>query len=150
MIKQPLLLHQSLKQQTNYHTLFSLHRPYFHGGGGATSKMGTSSTFALLWPAHSEKTKRKLKRFVLPLRRAQASPISSAIAKDIDDDHVIDDTKEKKNIGGMVKVKAVVMVKLTKAGFFSSLTLDRKIDYLTDLLGKSVLLELVSSHLLDS
>ncbi|KAL1361853.1 hypothetical protein HN51_010172 [Arachis hypogaea] len=145
MIK-PHLLHQSY-QKTN-HTFFSLHRPYFHGGRGdiGTNKIRTLSTLPLLWPAHAKKRER-LKRLVLPPPLAQASPSSSATTKDID--HVIDDTNENKDIG-VVNVKAVVKVKLTKAGFFSSLSLDRGIDDLTDLLGKSILLELVSSHLHDS
>lgn len=45
------------------------------------------------------------------------------------------------------QVKAIVRVKLAKAGFFSSLSLDRRIDDITDLLGKSLLLELVSSQI---
>lgn len=45
------------------------------------------------------------------------------------------------------KVKAIVKVKLTRSGFFSSLTLNKTIDDITDLLGKSLLLELLSSHL---
>lgn len=46
-----------------------------------------------------------------------------------------------------VKVTATVKVKITASGFFSSLRLDRGIDDITDLLGKSLLLELLSSHL---
>ena len=45
------------------------------------------------------------------------------------------------------KVKAIVSVKLAKPGFLSSLSLDRRIDDIIDLLGKSLLLELVSSQL---
>ncbi|KAJ7980723.1 Lipoxygenase [Quillaja saponaria] len=46
-----------------------------------------------------------------------------------------------------IKVKAIVTVKLTVAGFFSSFRLNRGIDDITDLLGKSLLLEIVSTEL---
>lgn len=44
-------------------------------------------------------------------------------------------------------VKAVVTVQLTVGGFLSNLGIDRGLDDITDLLGKTLLLELVSAEL---
>ncbi|GAB2218349.1 hypothetical protein Drorol1_Dr00001569 [Drosera rotundifolia] len=50
-------------------------------------------------------------------------------------------------IGQGVSVKATVSVKLTVGGFFSQFSLSKGLDDITDFLGKTILLELVSSEL---
>ncbi|KAK9673695.1 hypothetical protein RND81_12G184000 [Saponaria officinalis] len=51
--------------------------------------------------------------------------------------------EERKN----VRVKAIISVKRTIGGFFTNLGINRGLDEITDLLGKSILLELVSAQL---
>ncbi|XP_061361375.1 linoleate 13S-lipoxygenase 2-1, chloroplastic-like isoform X1 [Gastrolobium bilobum] len=120
------LVYQS--QNTNQILLF-LQRPLFNGSGSVR-------TASLpLWSGKQVK-RQKVKRLVLVSREVQANS-TSVTATDTDT------TTEKTT----VKLKAVVQVTVTVAGFFSSLRLDRGIDDITDLLGKSLLLELVSSEL---
>ena len=127
MIK-PQLYYQS--QQAN-HTLLSLQRPFFHGIGSTTR----TSTLPL-WSEKQQLQRQKLKRLLLGPGNVHANHTSATTKH-------IDETTEK----NIVKLKAVINVKITRAGFFSSLRLDRRIDDITDLLGKSLLLELVSSEL---
>jgi lipoxygenase len=49
--------------------------------------------------------------------------------------------------GKSVKVKATVTVQPTVGGLFSEMAIERGLDDITDLLGKSILLELCSSQL---
>lgn len=117
-------------QHTNQ-TLSFLQRPFVHG-------IGNNSTTSLpLWSTGKQVQRQKDKRFVLVPRNVQANPTSATAI----------DTTDKTTEKSAVKLKAVVKVKITASGFFSSLRLDRGIDDITDLLGKSLLLELVSSDL---
>lgn len=128
---------QLYQSQSTNQTLLFLQRPFIHGIGSATS----STTASLpLWSSWKLQQRQKVKRLLLvnPCN-VQANSTTSATTTDTDNKK----TTEKST----VKVKAVVKVKITMAGFFSSLRLDRGIDDITDLLGKSLLLELVSSEL---
>ncbi|KAK7262559.1 hypothetical protein RJT34_30133 [Clitoria ternatea] len=79
----------------------------------------------------------KLKRLILLPRNVHTNSTAT------------EDTHRGNNIqkNTLLKLKGIVKVKITRAGFFSSLRLDKGIDEITDLLGKSLLLELVSSQL---
>ena len=110
------------------HTLLFPQRPFVHG-------IGVNVTASLpLWPENpisvqKQVHRQKVKRFQLTARNVQATHTSTT------------DTEK-----STVRVKVIVKVKIV-AGFFSSLRLDRGIDDIADLLGKSLLLELVSSEL---
>ncbi|KAK4254871.1 hypothetical protein QN277_007950 [Acacia crassicarpa] len=80
----------------------------------------------------SQKVKAKKHQIFVPRSAQVSSPLVTHETTETDDSF---------------KVKAIVNVKLAKAGFLSSLSLDRRIDDIIDLLGKSLLLELVSSQL---
>lgn len=56
-------------------------------------------------------------------------------------------TAENKDIDESISVKAVVTVQPTVGGFFKKLGIDRGLDDIQDLLGKTLLLELVSAEL---
>ncbi|KAL5169275.1 Linoleate 13S-lipoxygenase 2-1, chloroplastic [Glycine soja] len=92
-----------------------------------------SSTASLpLWLGSKVQRQKKLNHLVLVSRNVETNSTTT-------------DTHTDKST--VIKVKAIVKVKVTVGGFFSSLRLDRGIDDITDLLGKSLLLELVSSEL---
>ncbi|XP_027354098.1 linoleate 13S-lipoxygenase 2-1, chloroplastic-like isoform X2 [Abrus precatorius] len=117
---------QVYQSQHNNQTLLFLQRPLLHAIGSAAKNSSLP-----LWLG---KTTQKFKRLVL---NVETNSTSSTTTTDTD-----------KSTGkSTVKLKAIIKVKITVAGFFSSLRLDRGIDDIRDLLGKSLLLELVSSEL---
>ena len=115
-------------QHTSRSLLF-LQRPFIHGSHGTTSLPIWPSESSLPKPIHWPNNS---KRFIFLPPNVHTSPTQTVA------------TEATENT---IRVKAIIKVKVTMAGFFSSLRLDRRIDDLTDLLGKSLLLELVSSEL---
>ena len=108
-------------QNTNQILLF-LQRPSLHSIRSSIP----------LWLGNKVQRQKKLNHLVLVSRNVETNSTTT-------------DTHTDKST--VIKVKAIVKVKVTAGGFFSSLRLDRGIDDITDLLGKSLLLELVSSEL---
>ncbi|CAL0329177.1 unnamed protein product [Lupinus luteus] len=125
--------------QSIHHANQTLHhfpqRPFIHG-----ILDNTRTSNLPLW-SKKQVYRQKGKRFLLVARNMQANPSSASDTSSIT---TTDKSTEKKST---VNVKAIVKVKITESGFFSSLRLDRGIDDITDLLGKSLLLELLSSEL---
>ncbi|KAI4324284.1 hypothetical protein L6164_023836 [Bauhinia variegata] len=125
MIKPPQV-YQS--HSRNQQTLFFLQRPFVHG---------TSQHQQLPKQVLQSWSKRNKQLFLITCN-AQAShtpsPATTAAATE-------------SNKTNSYNVKAIVKVKVATSGFFSSLRLNRGIDDITDLLGKSLLLELVSSEI---
>ncbi|TKY67439.1 Linoleate 13S-lipoxygenase 2-1 [Spatholobus suberectus] len=119
---------QVYQSQNTNQTLLFLQRPSVPG-------IGTSASLPL-WLGKKVRRHKKVNHLVLVSRNVQTSSTCATLTG-------TDKTTEKST----VKVKAIVKVKITVADFFSSLRLDRGIDDITDLLGKSLLLELVSSEL---
>lgn len=116
-------------QNTNQILLF-LQRPSLHSIRSSIP----------LWLGNKVQRQKKLNHLVLVSRNVETnSTTSSTTTTTTTTDTHTDESR--------VKVKAIVKVKVTAGGFFSSLRLDRGIDDITDLLGKSLLLELVSSEL---
>ncbi|KAK6272741.1 hypothetical protein POUND7_009824 [Theobroma cacao] len=106
-------------------TLLPLHKPFFHGTGCAFLPVNSrpSSSFC--------KTRTTFKPGCVPNR------IKAAVASTVID-----------NVDGSASaVKALVTVKQTVGGFLTNLGLERGLDDIQDLLGKSILLELVSAEL---
>lgn len=116
-----------LKPQV-YHSktlLLPLHKPFFHGYGCAFLPLKSgrpSSSF--------RKTSKPLKAGFVP------NKIKAAVARSGIDE-----------IDAPSTVKALVTVKQTVGGFLTNLGLKRGLDDIQDLLGKSILLELVSAEL---
>ncbi|KAL6966376.1 linoleate 13S-lipoxygenase [Sarracenia purpurea var. burkii] len=102
-------------------TLIPYHKPFLSGTGGGSLPLRLNPPFIC------QKQKN------VSLRRV---PTKTTVVK------AILTSAEK-----ITTVKAVVTVKVTSGGLLSSLGLSSKLDDLTDLLGKSILLELVSSEL---
>ncbi|XP_042513709.1 linoleate 13S-lipoxygenase 2-1, chloroplastic-like [Macadamia integrifolia] len=75
-----------------------------------------------------------------PLRQKQKNCTIRAISRDVK-------AVAASDTGKSLTVKAVVTVQLTLGGIFSDIGLDRGLDDFADLLGKTLLLELVSSDL---
>uniref|UniRef100_A0A2N9HGN3 Lipoxygenase n=1 Tax=Fagus sylvatica TaxID=28930 RepID=A0A2N9HGN3_FAGSY len=98
---------------------FILHKPFIHGNGNASFPISM----------HSFRTKNK--QNVRVVRFSNSSNIKAVAS-----------STEKS-----VSVKAVVTVKRTVTGFFSNLGIERGLDDVKDLLGKTLLLELVHTEL---
>lgn len=130
MIKPHQLQHQT--QHNTNQTLLFHQRPFVH-----------RSASLPLWSWKQVQNQKQVKR-LLQLVPPNVQSNSTSSATTATDTAEIKTTTEN---GTAVKLKAVVKVKITSSGFFSSLRLDQRIDDLTDLLGKSILLELVSSEL---
>lgn len=99
-------------------TLFLLHKPFIHGNGSASLPVWSKSSF--------QKHHKNIRTGFVPSNiKAVASPATQK----------------------SVTVKAVVTVKPTIRGFLSKLGIERGLDDIKDLLGKTLLLELVSTEL---
>jgi lipoxygenase len=99
-------------------TFFLLNKPFIHGNGSASLSIWSKSLF--------QKPHKKIRTGFVPSNiKAVASPATEK----------------------SVSVKAVVTVKPTVRGFLSNLGVGRGLDDIKDLLGKTLLLELVSSEL---
>ncbi|CAJ1933285.1 unnamed protein product [Sphenostylis stenocarpa] len=122
------------QSQTPNQTLLFLQRPLCNSIGSSGRRTSSLSP----WLKDNVQSQKQL---LLAARNVEAN--SSNPARTTTTTSTSRDRDEKSR----VKVKAIVKVKITAAGFFSSLRLDRGIDDITDLLGKSLLLELVSSEL---
>ncbi|KAK7261588.1 hypothetical protein RIF29_27902 [Crotalaria pallida] len=135
MIIKPQVLYLS-SHHTNQ-SLFFLQRPFVHGNIATTASSlppWLENYSSILSLQKLEKKKQQVnKRFYLTPNCSQAETTHTTSTTNI----------EKSTI----KIKVSVEVKIVKGGFFSSLSLDRGIDDITDLLGKSLLLELLSSDL---
>lgn len=121
-----------IKPQVLYtnRTLLFVERPLIHG----------SSSHILCLPMWSE---RPVPKHNIVGRQKMRKRVVTMVHRSVEAEAETDVVYEKKSW----KVKGIVKVKVTKAGFFSSLRLDKGIDDITDLLGKSILLDLVSSQL---
>ncbi|XP_062172811.1 linoleate 13S-lipoxygenase 2-1, chloroplastic-like [Alnus glutinosa] len=99
-------------------TFFLLNKPFIHGNGSASLSIWSKSLF--------QKHHKKIRTGFVPSNiKAVASPATEK----------------------SVSVKAVVTVKPTVRGFLSNLGIGRGLDDIKDLLGKTLLLELVSTEL---
>ncbi|XWS71118.1 hypothetical protein CRYUN_Cryun03dG0111000 [Craigia yunnanensis] len=106
--------------------LWPLHKPFFHGTGCAflpVKSRPSSCSFS--------KTGKPFKSSFVP-NKIKAAVVNSSVSDDIDTAST---------------VKALVTVKQTVGGFLTNLGLERGLDDIKDLLGKSIRLELVSAEL---
>ncbi|XP_052198139.1 linoleate 13S-lipoxygenase 2-1, chloroplastic-like [Diospyros lotus] len=106
-----------LRPETTVHTLATCRKPFVSGTGSASPAIG-------LKPAFCERNKSSRVRFVPRTVKAMVAIVTEQAP---------------------VTVKAVITVKV--GSFFRNLSLSRPLDDITDLLGKSILLEMVSSEL---
>lgn len=104
-----------------------LNKPCLHGIGSNQTCFNVGSSRPLFI---NQKKQRRL------FRRNECRKIK-AVA--VSDEELIEQTS--------IKVKATVTVQPTVGGLFSEMALERGLDDITDLLGKSILLEFVSSEL---
>lgn len=104
-----------------------LNNPCLHGIGSNQTCFHVGSSRPLFT---NQKKQRRL------FKRNECSKIK-AVA--VSDEELIEQTS--------LKVKAIVTVQPTVGGLFSEMALERGLDDITDLLGKSILLEFVSSEL---
>ncbi|KAF8395884.1 hypothetical protein HHK36_019839 [Tetracentron sinense] len=117
------MLKTPLHQSESARSFFLLHKPFLAGHGTASLPVRPRQSF------HTKKQKKSSVRFVSGnIIKAEVSSTTSTTEKSI-------------------KVKAIVTVQVTVGGFFSNLGLTRGLDDISDLLGKSLLLELVSANL---
>lgn len=108
-----------------------LPKPFIHGDGA------TSSFRIFSLPAERHKTSSRRRIFTSPRTiKAVASTPSTHHEESSSTDEVQG-----------ITVKAVVTVQPTVTGFFKNLGIDRGLDDIQDLLGKSLLLEFVSAEL---
>ncbi|XP_022729774.1 linoleate 13S-lipoxygenase 2-1, chloroplastic-like [Durio zibethinus] len=110
---------------SNTKTLLPLPKPFFHGISCAFLPVQNSRP-----PSSSSRTGKAFKAGFVP-KNIKAS-VASSVSDDID---------------AASTVKALVTVKQTVGGFLTNLGLERGLDDIRDLLGKSILLELVSAEL---
>lgn len=115
-------------------TLFRrLRKPFVHGDGA-------TSSFRILSLPERQKTNTCRRICLSPgtIKAVASTPSSTHPHHEESTDHAIEKT---------ITVKAVVTVQPTVTGFFKSLGIDRGLDDIKDLLGKTLLLELVSAEL---
>ncbi|EEF48846.1 linoleate 13S-lipoxygenase 2-1, chloroplastic [Ricinus communis] len=115
------MLKPQVYQSRSPKTLFLLPKPFIHENGGQTH-LSVLSRPSLL------KTQRKIRVGYKPGNVQAISEITEKQLKS-------------------TKVKAIVTVNRTVGGFLSNLGINRGLDDVTDLLGKTLLLELVSAEL---
>jgi lipoxygenase len=119
----PRVHHQSHTSKTLF---LYLHKgPFVHGING-----GTASSLSIFWSKSSFQKKKIRTGFVGINIKAVASRPSPAATEKY-----------------FISVKAVVTVKPTVGGFLSNLEIERGLDDIKDLLGKTLLLEPVSTQL---
>jgi lipoxygenase len=106
-------------------TPFLLHKPFIHGNGN-----GNASVLLPIISRHSfQKKKKNVGVGFIP-----TSNNIKAVASTTENEKA-------------TSVEAIVTVKITVGGFLSNLGIDRGLDDIKDLLGKTLLLELVSAEL---
>ena len=113
----PQLIHQSQPVQT----FFNFPKPFVHGGTRSLASLPASSL-------------RQSK--LCPKKERKGARVGSASIKS-----VLSDAEKS------VSVKAILSVSPTVGGFLSNLGITKGLDDIQDLLGKSLLLELVSAEL---
>jgi lipoxygenase len=117
----PGVHHQSLTSKTLF---LYLHKgPFVHGING-----GTASSLSIFWSKSSFQKKIRTGFVGSNIKAVASRPSPAATEK-------------------FISVKAVVTVKPTVRGFLSNLGIERGLDDIKDLLGKTLLLELVSTQL---
>ncbi|KAK8499334.1 hypothetical protein V6N13_010623 [Hibiscus sabdariffa] len=111
--------------------LLPLHKPFLHGAAFGFLPLSPSSSSSS--SSSLSKTGKGLKARSVPNRtKATLDSTSTALTDDV---------------GSVSVVKAFVTVKQTVGGFITNLGFQRGLDDIQDLLGKSLLLELVSAEL---
>ncbi|GLT78833.1 hypothetical protein SLA2020_503570 [Shorea laevis] len=113
-------------QTSSIGTLLPLHRPFLHGTATVPSSLPIISSNLKL--SSFNKTKKNGKRVAFFSGNIRASIAGASTDK-------------------AIKVKAVVTVNPTVGGILTNLGLDRGLDDIKDLLGQTLLLELVSAQL---
>ncbi|GLU19406.1 hypothetical protein SLE2022_356600 [Rubroshorea leprosula] len=117
------MLKPHIHQSNSLKTLPRLHNPLFHGRGRAALPLNSR-------PCSFRKTRKKV--------RATSVSANSTV-KEV----ATTDTDQKSSIS----VKAIVRVKRTIGAFLTHIGIDKGLDDIKDLLGKTLLIELVSSEL---
>ncbi|KAK8550640.1 hypothetical protein V6N13_119157 [Hibiscus sabdariffa] len=114
------------RPNTNKTLLLPLHKPFLHGAAFGFLPFNPSSSSSL------SRTGKGLKARFVPNRTKATLDSTTTLTDDV---------------GSVSVVKAFVTVKQTVGGFITNLGFQRGLDDIQDLLGKSLLLELVSAEL---
>lgn len=126
-------VHQYYSSVHSTQTLLPLQKPIFNIQGKSLHK-----------PSNSTRTSNNLllSSYSKSIRRPKTFRIDFVNLGRLNVKAVVSSPNEK-----AVKIKAEVTVKITVSGFLSSIGLDRGLDDIQDVIGKTLLLELLSSEL---